>query len=88
MVKVVVKMDETIGAKAGRNDRRRRMKITAYQLKKLLEYDEEELKKKKEEKKKKSKELERLLRRRDFITFIKISPIIIFGNIFAKSPVS
>ena len=75
-------MDETIGAKAGRNDRRRRMKITAYELKKLLEYDEEQLNKKKEEKKKKRKELERLLRRRDFITFIKISPIIIFGNIF------
>ena len=43
--------------------------------------DEEQLNKKKEEKKKKKKELERLLRRRDFITFIKISPIIIFGNV-------
>lgn len=75
-------MDETIGAKGGKNDRRRRMKITKYQLDKLLEFDEEDRKKKKEERIKKKKELERLIRRNDLITFIKIAPIIIFGNIY------
>ena len=75
-------MDETIGAKGGKNDRRRRMKITKYQLDKLLEFDEIDRKKKKEERIKKKKELERLIRRNDLITFIKIAPIIIFGNVY------
>ena len=74
-------MDETIGAKGGRNDRKRRLKITALQLKRLLEIDEEDRKKRKEEKQKKKKELERILRRNDIISFIKISPIVLIGNI-------
>lgn len=77
-------MDETIGAKGGRNDRRRRLKITTAQLQKLLEYDEEDRKKRKEEKEKKKKELERLIRRNDIITFIKISPLILLGNLMQE----
>lgn len=77
-------MDETIGVKGGKNDRRRRLKITSSQLKKLLEYDEEDRKKRKEEKLKKKKELERLLRRNDIISFIKISPLVLIGNIFKE----
>lgn len=79
-------MDETIGAKGGRNDRRRRLKMTTLELKRILEIDEEDRKKRKEERLKKKKELERILRRNDIIAFIKISPLILIGNIIEKSP--
>jgi len=79
-------MDETIGVKGGRNDRRRRLKMTTLELKRILEIDEEDRKKRKEEKLKKKKELERILRRNDIIAFIKISPLILIGNIIEKSP--
>lgn len=75
-------MDETIGAKGGANDRRRRLKITTKQLQSLIEQRDREELKKEEERIKKKKELERIIRRNDIITFIKIAPLILIGNFY------
>ena len=63
-------MDETIGVKGGANDRRRSMRITMAQKKKLEEYEEE----------REIAELEKKVKRKQFYTLIKTLPIVIGGG--------
>ena len=65
-------MDETIGAKGGYNDRRRTLKISLEQKKKLIERQQE----------KELKELEERVKRKQFYTLIKTLPIAIGGGTF------
>lgn len=68
-------MNETIGEKGGKNDRRRQLLITKKQKKKLQEYNQELEKKHLEHLEKKVKQIQRL-------TFIKAFPIVLTGEVF------
>lgn len=68
-------MNETIGIKGGKNDRRKRILITKQQKKELMLYYE---KLKKDELKK----LEQKVRREQCITFIKTIPIVLAGQVY------
>ena len=63
-------MDETIGAKGGYNDKRRVLKISLDQKKKLRQLQEE----------KEIKELEKKVKRQQTVTFIKTLPIAVGGG--------
>ena len=63
-------MNETIGVKGGKNDRRRTIKIKEAQKKKLNEYVEEQ----------KIKELEKEVRKQQVFTLLKTLPIAIAGG--------
>ena len=65
-------MNETIGVKGGKNDRRRTIKIKEAQKKKLNEYVEEQ----------KIKELEKEVRKQQVFTLLKTLPIAIAGGTF------
>lgn len=63
-------MNETIGSKGGKNDRRRTLIITKKQKEKLKAIENENKKKTKD------------IKRKDLETLIKILPLIIFGNAY------
>ena len=63
-------MDETIGVKGGKNDRRRRMIISKQQKKKLTDYEQE----------RKIAELEKDVKKKQIYTLIKTLPIVIGGG--------
>ena len=65
-------MDETIGVKGGYNDRKRTLKISKEQKKKLVEKQRE----------KELKELEERVKKKQFYTLIKTLPIAIGGGTF------
>ena len=68
-------MNETIGAKAGKNDIRRRLIITKKEQQKLKIFKEKVQDKKLEE-------LKRKIKKQQIITFIKTLPIITIGQIY------
>ena len=63
-------MNETIGVKGGRNDRKRTLKILEKEKQKLKQYEEE----------KEIKELENNVKKKQFISLIKILPISFIGG--------
>ena len=68
-------MNETIGAKGGRNDRKRRLLITKKAKEKLIEYQ-------KEQKEKELLELEKRVKQQQRITFLKTLPIVTIGQVY------
>lgn len=70
-------MNETIGVKGGKNDRKRRLFITKKAKEKLIELQQE-----KEDKE--IKELEEKIKRNQILTFFKILPIITIGQIYTS----
>ncbi len=64
-------MNETIGAKGGVNDRRRQMRISREQKKKLEDFEEQ----------REIAELEQKVRKKQFYTLIKTLPIVIGGGL-------
>ena len=67
---MVIPMNETIGEKGGKNDRRRTMIIKKEQKKKLEAYEEE----------REIAELEKRVKKKQFYTLIKTLPIVIGGG--------
>ena len=65
-------MDETIGVKGGKNDRRRELKIREARRKKLEKIEEEQ---------QEIRELEKKVRRNQFFTLIKTLPIVLGGGV-------
>ena len=65
-------MDETIGVKGGRNDRKRMLKISKLQKEKLIE----------KQKEKELKDLEKKVKKQQIYTLIKTLPIAIGGGTF------
>ena len=63
-------MNETIGARGGKNDRRRVLRIKKKQQKKLQEMAQEE----------KLRELEKEVRKQQIYTLVKTLPIIVLGG--------
>lgn len=68
-------MNETIGAKGGRNDRKRRLLITKKVKEKLKEYQQEQ-------KEKELLELEKKVKLQQKITFFKTLPIVTIGQVY------
>lgn len=68
-------MNETIGAKGGKNDRKRRLLITQEMKKKLEEYHQEQ-------NEKSLIELEKKVKQQQAITFLKTLPIVAIGQIY------
>lgn len=68
---VVISMDETIGVKGGKNDRRRSMIISRENKKKLEEYEEQ----------RELQELEQKVRKQQIYTLIKTLPIVVGGEV-------
>lgn len=64
-------MNETIGAKGGVNDRRRQMRISREQKKKLEDFEEQ----------REIAELEQKVRKKQFYTLIKTLPIVVGGGL-------
>lgn len=69
---MVIFMDETIGVKGGKNDRRRSIKIRQARKRKLEQIDAEQ---------EKLYELEKKVRRAQFYTLIKTLPIVLGGGV-------
>lgn len=67
---MVIQMDETIGVKGGKNDRRRQMVLTKEARKKLEQYEEE----------RELAELERKVKKKQLFTLIKTLPTAIGGG--------
>lgn len=63
-------MNETIGAIGGHNDQKRRLRIKREQRKKLDEYEEE----------REIKDLEKKVKKQQFLTLIKVLPIAVVGG--------
>ena len=63
-------MDETIGVKGGKQDRRRTLRITKEKKRKLQEFEEQE----------EIKELERKVKKRQLYTLVKALPIALGGG--------
>ena len=63
-------MDETIGVKGGKNDRRRQMQISAKEKKRLIKHEEE----------RRIAELEQKVKKQQIYTLIKTLPIVIGGG--------
>jgi len=65
-------MNENIGAKGGNQDRKRTLIIKNKKLKRLKKLKEEELEKK----------IEKEIKKNDIKTFIKVIPLVVFGESF------
>ncbi len=65
-------MNETIGVKGGANDRRRSLIINRRQKKKLKDYQHEQ----------QLKKLEKRVKHKQIVTFLKVIPIVVPGQIF------
>ena len=65
-------MNETMGVKGGKNDRRRMLRISKEKKKKLKEYQEQQ----------QLKQLERKVKHLQRVTLIKVLPIVITGQVF------
>ena len=63
-------MNETIGAIGGHNDQKRKLRIKREQRKKLDEYEEE----------REIKDLEKKVKKQQFLTLIKVLPIAVVGG--------
>lgn len=65
-------MNETIGVKGGKNDRRRMLRINKEKKKKLKEYQEQQ----------QLKQLEKKVKHLQRVTLIKVLPIVLTGQVF------